>query len=61
MIHDMDYQKFGYFDCGSDIRLVGRITRDYSKMKFLENKQQMQSRHTLLVNIHITVLKGECL
>ncbi len=38
MIHDMDYQKFGYFDCGSDIRLVGRITRDYSKMKFLEKQ-----------------------
>lgn len=36
MIHDMDYQKFGYFDCGSDIRLVARISRDYSKMKVLE-------------------------
>lgn len=34
--HDLDYKKYGYFDCGSDIRLIARITRDYDKMKFLE-------------------------
>lgn len=27
---------YGYFDCGSDLRLIARIQRDYSKMKILE-------------------------
>lgn len=37
-IHDLDYKKYGYFDCGSDIRLVARINRDYDKMKFFEKQ-----------------------
>ncbi|MGD6994018.1 hypothetical protein [Sutcliffiella horikoshii] len=34
--HDLDYGKYGYFDCGSDFRLIARISRDYDRMKFFE-------------------------
>ncbi|USD81060.1 MULTISPECIES: hypothetical protein [Bacteria] len=34
--HDLDYKKYGYFDCASDARLIGRIQRDLKKMGFVE-------------------------
>lgn len=37
--HDLDYGKYGYFDCDSDIRLIAAISGSYSQMDFLE--QQM--------------------
>ncbi|MEY8750437.1 hypothetical protein [Alkalicoccobacillus gibsonii] len=34
--HDLDYAKHGYFHCVSDMKLIARIQKDYSKMKFTE-------------------------
>lgn len=36
MQHDLDYAKYGYFDCGSDRRLINRIDTFYYQMKFME-------------------------
>lgn len=32
MMHDKEYERYGYFDCGSDARLIGRINRHYDLM-----------------------------
>ncbi len=36
--HDLDYAKYGYFDCDSDLRLTARIAVDRSKMGFIEKQ-----------------------
>lgn len=36
MMHDKDYAKYGYFDCGSDRRLINRIDAYYFQMKTTE-------------------------
>ncbi|SOC45109.1 hypothetical protein [Salinicoccus kekensis] len=36
--HDLDYRDYGYFDCGSDKRLMSRIIAQTYKMKFLEKQ-----------------------
>jgi len=36
MYHDLDYAKYGYFDCESDLRLITRILAWYDDMAVLE-------------------------
>lgn len=36
--HDLDYGKYGYFDCNSDKRLIARIAVNYPSMGFLEKQ-----------------------
>ena len=36
--HDLDYGKYGYFDCNSDKRLIARIVVNYPSMGFLEKQ-----------------------
>ena len=36
MLHDKDYAKYGYFDCGSDRRLIANINLHYKNMGAVE-------------------------
>jgi len=51
--HDLNYERYGYFDCRSDIILINRIERDYNRMGFYE--QGMATAVKAYFNIQIRV------